>query len=239
MFSADEITGYAIIEQAKLLLEEDKSTEADMQSQLWPTHVKKAANFVARELDARHSVNKIKLNLNRGERFVSNNSGYPFPYKITGVFCYGMPGLVAYPLKPTDEDTLTADFPIWMSDNLIYWGYPTHYVKPGETADSTIIIWPPPSYSIQNGLIINGYVDCEDWKLGEPCPLGPTCAMAVKFLAGFYRCVEMKSGKNIYYQKEPDFYDLYLKIMATLRFNINSNKTIQIGKTRPICGGRR
>lgn len=184
-------TGIDMISYCQLVLGETKSTAAQLQSQLWPIHMRDSASFIAKKahnlyLSARHDI-------------IDGQVEYCLPYspfEIRAVNVVSATGNI-YPLASIRPEDMDDGYYLWRNNPAAWTGTPMYFVTEGADRYK---LYPTPNYFAQNGLNIEGYFDCKFWQMPDCSPLPSHCDEGIKMGAIYRRCREMASNPD-YAQK--------------------------------------
>jgi hypothetical protein len=186
-------TGFDMIQEAAVYLGEGRSTLAQLQSQLWPKHIKRAANYLARHTWHRYKALYCDI---IGPNNPNNNNS------PIGQHQYRMPAVPfeesaatindgsgnTWPIGIKTPSQMDNDYWLWRNNPAIYVGIPFTLIARG--ANEFELFWTP-SYSCQKGISIEGYYDYQDWDLADPFPDDEPYYDAVLIGAQFFRCDEL------------------------------------------------
>lgn len=206
------------------------------QAQLWPRHVRRAANDVA----------KLTWSLQRTATIdvVANQVQYTMPSRMfyVSTVCVNDGFGNIWPLGSSNE--ALADNQLWnwrASGNVTgptYQGVPSACIVEGL---QTFKLIPVPNYSVEDGLIVGGYFGVDKWwSMSDECPLpdDEEYNEAVEVGACYRRCMEMKSVDPLYAAGAVDYKLQADEIIRNLyRQSTTANQSRRDG-TIPSLGNR-
>lgn len=183
-----------MIDEIQVRLQESLSTTALQQSQLYPRHVRRAADKVARDHHCLFATASTDL--------ISGQVQYDIPkrpFRLESVRVNAANGVI-FPIAGKGFDSANSDFPNWTSSPPVWQGVPQFYVDSG---GKTFYVVPVPDYGAQDGLLVDGYFGVDEWwDMEDDCPLPEGYEEIIIAGALIRRCDEMLGSDPIYAAKK-------------------------------------
>ena len=193
------MTGQEMIDEIQVRLQESLSTSALQQGMLYPRHVRRAADKVARDFFCLYATSTTDL--------IANQTSYEFPirpFRFDRLRVDQGNGVIT-PIAGISPDAADSKFPNWTGQPPVLQGVPQFYVDAGS---DTLALVPTPNYSVQDGIYTDGYFGVDQWwDMEDDCPLNEAYDEIIIVGALIRRCSEMMGTDPIYAVKKKDAQD--------------------------------
>ena len=146
-------TGFELIYEAQMKLGEPRSTLAQLQSSMWPRHLRKAANRMARSTWCRYK--RVYHDILQGQHHYYLPC---VPFELRAVTIKDTSGAV-WTIGVKTPEEMDESYWLWRTNPAIYTGLPSTLVAYGTNECE---LFYSPSYGAQNGLMLEGYYDYQD-----------------------------------------------------------------------------
>lgn len=225
-------TGFNIISEVQVRLQESQSTTALQQAMLYTRHVRRVMDEVARRTWCIYK--------NAVTDLISGQLEYippARPYELRTVCVNDGNGNIR-PLTALTPTQANNNFYNWQSGgtNSTYQGVPRFYVEQGT---STFIPLPVPNYNCQDGLIVGGYLGVDEWYTPDMCiPFDTGFEEVIVLGVAWRRCIEMAPFDPMYAQMLPQYKSDYLEILDRLYMESMRRTASRRGGLVPSSGNR-
>lgn len=202
------MNGNDMIEECQLRNQESLSTTAAQQSMLYPDHVRRSADTIARTLHILFATSETDI--------ISGQLQYVLPkrpFRSESFRANDGNGNV-FPLTALNTEAANSKFYNWNAQppaSPVWQGLPQFIVDNG---GADVYILPVPNYNCQGGLMIDGYFGVDKWwNMNDDSPLEEGYDEVIIVGACIRRCMEMITVDNGYSTRLPLYQGQYSDLM--------------------------